>query len=235
MRRIGILSASSGAGSRFFAANFACFLAEEGRRPAVLELAEPGLYDALGMDKRFAGRSFFPQGGPPNPAAGVNWSLIVPDGHPGAEGSPPAAADRGDADELGRFYGRLRLIDHVEGDAVLCLLNGLPERETELYLRDMDASFLIVDPLPSRLLSRGNGLKRPSGEEKAPVPIVNKMNGGVKKHELAAFLGVRTPLEVPLIPAEEIYRAEYACRVPYETKAVRDALRPAFRRIAREL
>ena len=69
MRRIGILSASSGAGSRFFAANFACFLAEEGRRPAVLELAEPGLYDALGMDKRFAGRSFFPQGGPPNPAA----------------------------------------------------------------------------------------------------------------------------------------------------------------------
>ena len=224
MRRIGIVSAAQGAGGRFFAANFACFLAEEGRRPAVLELGGPGLYDVLGMDKRFAGRVFCPQGGAPNVAAGVNWSLIAPD-------AVPPSADDG----LGQFYERLRLIDRVEGDTVICLLTGLAERERDLFLRDMDASFLVVDPLPSRLLSASDPLKTARDGEKRVSLLVNKMNGGVKRHELASFLGVRSYLEIPLVPAEEIYRAEYACRVPYETKAVAELLRPAFRRVLRTL
>ena len=222
MRRIGIVSAARGAGGRFFAANFACFLAEEGRRPAVLELGAPGLYDVLGMDKRFAGRAFCPQGGPPNIAAGVNWSLLAPDAvQPSPEGG------------LERFYERLRLIDRVEGDVVLCLLTGLMERERDLFLRDMDTTFLVIDPLPSRLLSAADPVKLIRDEEKRVSPLVNKMNGGVKRHELASFLGVRSAPEIPLVPAEEIYRAEYACRAPYEAKPVADLLRPAFRRILR--
>ncbi len=263
MRRIGIVSAARGAGGRFFAANFACFLAEEGRRPAVLELGAPGLYDALGMDKRFAGRSFCPQGGPPNVAAGVNWALLVPDGDsPGAAGyrsegesagsdryrsdggsAAAGGTERGAApadpaagiDAMERFYRRLRLIDGVEGDVVLCLLNGLPGRERDLFLRDMDASFLLVDPLPSRLLAAESAIRTVRDEKKRMSPIVNKMNPGVKKHELYAYLGVRTVPEIPLVPPEEIYRAEYACRVPYEAKPVRDALRPPFARILRGL
>ena len=228
MRRIGIVSAAAGAGGRFVAANFACFLAEEGRRPAVLELGSPGLYDVLGMDKRFAGRTFFPRGGPPNPAAGVNWSLIAP----GEDGLP---ADGAPDDAMERFYGRLRLLDRVEGDVVLCLLNGLSERKRTLLLRDMDASLFVIDPLPSRLLSSGLSGKLTAGEENRTLPIVNKMNGGVKRHELAAFLGLRAPLEIPLVPAEEIYRAEYACRIPYESAAVASLLRPAFRKLRKEL
>ncbi len=228
MRRLGVLSAADGAGGRFFAANFACFLAEEGKRPAVLELGGPGLYDVLGMDKRFAGRTFFPQGGPPNIAAGVNWALIGPDAGDGE--APPAGPDA-----MERFYRRLRLIDGVDGDVVLCLLNGLPESERDLFLRDMDASFLLIDPLPSRLLSAEETLFPLPREEKHLIPVVNKMNGGVKKRELLAFLGVRTVFEVPLVAAEEIYRAEYACRIPYEAPGPKELLRPAFRKILRGL
>ena len=258
MRRIGVLSASDGAGGRFVASNLACYLAGEGRRPAVLELGKPGLYDALGMDKRFAGRTFFPQGGPPNVAAGVNWSLIPPDGEAASQASRTESADGGTVplqrrergngetalalpgerngdDAMERFYERLRRIDRVEGDVVLCVLNGMAERERNLFLRDMDVTLLVFDPLPSKLLASCEAVKLARDEEKRVAPIVNKMNGGVKKHELCAFLGVRTAPEVPLVPAEEIYRAEYACRVPYEAKAVAELLRPSFRRIMRSL
>jgi len=222
MRRIGIVSAMCGAGGKFIAANYACFLAEEGEKPAVLELGGSGLYDVLGMDKRFAGRTFFPRGGPPNIAAGVNWSLLLPDSTAGPE-------------SMERFYERLRLIDRTEGTVVLCLLNGLSPAERDLLLRDMDASLLVVDPLPSRLLGTADVLRLSDREEKRILPLVNKMNGGVKRHELTSFLGMRAFPEIPLVPAEEIYRAEYACRVPYESKEVRDLLRPAFRKLRRTL
>ena len=221
MRRIGLVSCTEGAGSRFFAANFACYLAaEEKKSPAVIEFGSGGLYDALGMDKRFAGKTFYPQGGPPNMACGVNWSLKT---------------EKTAADGIEAFYERLRILDRTDGDVILCILNGLADEERELFLRETDVSFLLIDPLPSRLLLAYDFLKREAARKIRPVSIVNKMNPGVRLRQLESYLGETAPLTVPYLAPEEIYRAEYACRVPYESESAAALLKPAFRRIWRAL
>ena len=144
MRRIGICSAAPGAGAKFTAAALACYLAAaEKKDPAVLELGEPGLYDCLGMDKRFAGRRFYPRGGPANQAAGVNWQLLtpVPAAEPRAprdrfaEGAASQFAVRAHNDNqfagrahgggqmaesaAARLHANLRILDRTEGDPVI--------------------------------------------------------------------------------------------------------------------
>jgi len=250
MRKIGICSAAPGAGAKFTAAALACYLAAaEKKDPAVLELGEPGLYDCLGMDKRFAGRRFYPRGGPANRAAGVNWQLLTP--APAAEPRAPRGRfAEGAASEFAgrapgggpmaesaaeRLHRNLRILDRTEGDVVLCLLNGLPEEEKKLFFREMDRLLCVIDPLPSALLQSYDFLQSMSRLQPEPVFLVNKMNPGVRRRELLQSLGGREPLFLPLLPAEELYRAQYACRCPYEQPAAARRLRPALSRLYAQL
>jgi hypothetical protein len=42
--------------------------------------------------------------------------------------------------------------------------------------------------------------------------VFNKLNKGVDIHEAIRFTGVRDYVPFPAIPANALYRAEYACR-----------------------
>ena len=224
MRRIGFVSLTQGAGSRFVAANLACFLAQEVHLdPAVLELGRPGLSDALALDRRFAGKPFDPAGGLPNKAAGVNWQVQAP--------AELQKSGRGETEPLALeppgWYEQLRLMDRVEGDVVLCLWSGsVPELQQE-FLRQMDRTVLVIDPLPSRLLAGWNGSAVPCTD----ITVINKMNKGVKIRQLQSFLERRPCASVPLVPAEHLYRAEYNGCFPYELEPVRQALKQSLQEL----
>ena len=88
--KVGFVGISAGAGVSFLTGCMARYLANTGRHsPAVIELGSGSLYDSCGMDKRFAGRSWFrfyealaenrSIRGVRNMDEGINWILRSPD------------------------------------------------------------------------------------------------------------------------------------------------------------
>ena len=227
MKQIGILSATPGAGAKTVAALFACYLAsEEKKEPAVLELCSNALYNGLGLDKRFAGKDFFAPGGPPNKLWGVNWQL-----------QPKPLLSQITED---RLYRLSQIFRRVEGDVMLCVVNGMPYEEQKTLLADMDYVLLLLDPMPSKILSLpsqrpeifrfiSNQLRQ--GKNARYIPVVNKMNDGVKLYQIQSFLGLSKVTTVPFLDSSLLYRAEYSCRPPYTFGEIQKEAKSSMREL----
>ena len=182
--KIGVLGLSPGAGAGFVASNLARYLAEQdGLHPAVTELGQGGLYDSLGMDKHFAGREFFSfhqaaflnrsLRGRKNEYLGVNWVLM-----------PPKTSGR----EL-TVSQRIRIAGNSAGDPVLYRLTGVPREELRELFWEMDRLILVIDPLPSKILTEYRFLCELRKEDIPFFCVINKWNEGIDRKELSSICG----------------------------------------------
>lgn len=227
--RVGIIGISAGAGAGFITGCLARYLANTGKHePSVVELGTGSLFDSYGMDKRFAGRFWFPfyqalaDGtcirGRRNPDEGINWILRSP------------------KEEKIRlsFEQKIRLTAQAAGDVILCDLSG-EEIDFEL-VKSMDRTLVLIDPMPSRMLAGYGDLCRfRSGEAEAAIYAINKMNRGVNGRQMADFLKLKQPILIPLVDPEFIYNAEYNCRIPYSVREVKKCLQEPMGAIASAL
>jgi hypothetical protein len=218
--KIGVVGLGTGAGTGFVSTCLGRAMADGGDfHPAVIELGRGGLYDSLGMDKRFAGKQFFPFckavsqeqsiRGKSNGQDGVNWMLLPP-------GESCSSLD---------LYRKLRLINNALGDMVICRLAGLEGEHLWRLLWEMDRVLVVIDPLPSSLMAAHDFLceLRVSG---LPLTyIINKYNGGVNRRELMDFLKIKQISFLPMVEPEEVYRAEYTCHTVYDMPLAKGKLK----------
>lgn len=228
--KIGIVGLGPGAGTGFLATSLAKAMTEEADYyPAVLELGYGGLFDCLGMDKRFSDRQFFSFHkavsqdksirGRSNDLDGVNWVLV-----PTGESSQPVDLIR-----------KLRLINNVKGNVVLCRLSGLPEEELWRVLWEMDRVLVVIDPLPSRMLAAYEFLCALRISELPIIYVVNKWNRGINRRELLNYLKLRKLIFMPLVDPEAVYGAEYTCRAVYDMPVAKKQLKALLKALISEI
>ncbi|QAT42583.1 hypothetical protein [Aminipila luticellarii] len=233
--KIGVMGMGNGVGTSFLATAMAKELAKERKRYVTyLEINrnenKTFLYDSLGMDKRFAGRTFVDFydettkgksiAGMVNLDERINWALCVPD--------QKAAIPKKSLEPI----ELCRMINNITGDHILCDItwcNGL-----EQILKEMDVLIFVMDPMPSKLIKEYENLcfmKRCQLSGQKIIWVVNKYNGGVNKREFYDFVRVKQFIKVPFILPEEMYLAEYNCRIPYSLKSVNAVLNQPIRQI----
>ena len=224
--KIAFVGMCAGAGTTTLAFSAAEYLAARSKKTGLsvtmLELdpktsAPAGrAYDKVGIDRRFAGRDFIsfyrlasenkPFIGARNIDGGIGWALRIP----GETGPAPSAATL------------FRLLNNVHGDTIVCdvpaysFFDCAPGRDSLLaLLTEMDKVICIFDPLPSRLLASVRAAEACRALSSSGVKthyVFNKLNSGVDLREAVRFTGVRDYIPFPAIPADIIYKAEYACR-----------------------
>jgi hypothetical protein len=230
--RIGFIGISGGAGTTFLTVCLARFLANTRKLdPAVVELGKGSIYDSIGMDKHFAGRDFFgffkalEEGksirGRKNMDEGINWIIRSPE-------------------ELPLFLSyeqKLRLINSVAGNVILYDFSGC-DKDYQSFLELMDQIIVIIDPLPSKMLEGYQTLCRLKAFEISGGEViytVNKHNKGINQREMHDFLKIRNPYIIPMVSMENIYTAEYTCKIPYSLGEVKSILYEPIRKIAEQL
>lgn len=230
--KIGIISTSNHSGVSFLTTILAAYFAEQKKiTPAVLELGSGSLYYSLGIEKYFSGRSFISVFEEEknqenvrniwNLHKGINWALQTPQ----------------DYRKNYNFINKFRLIYNVPGDLLLCDFSGCKvglsgkniERnqldETWQLLREMDHIFLVIDPLPSKLLE---GSEQFAHYQLSRLPIkivINKDNQGVQHKELQNYLQTKDVIWIPYLQPELLYEAEYRCLEPYGMDKIKDTLK----------
>ena len=202
--RLAVIGACRGAGCSFVSLRALQKGLYEGHTPEGLrtlcELGSPYFYTALGFDKRFAGRSFCDYSSHGrhelNMEMGYNWYLRKAD-----------QKGKKDAEILRSFY-------NAAGAFVVYDCSGLMDEEV-LYdvLEESDRIYLVIDPLPTRLISSQGFIEEIRTSFPKSELVVNKYAKGIHKGELSAFLGTRSYHAEPFMPIERIYKAEYNCRL----------------------
>ncbi len=227
--KVGVAGISETAGASFLTGCLARYLSNTKKHmPAVVELGSGSLFDSYGMDKRFAGRSYFhfyqtleenkSIRGVRNMDEGINWILKTPQ-----EDGIQLTCDQ-----------KLQLVSHAKGDIVLCDLSGSNKLEFPL-LRNMDQIIAVIDPMPSKMLS-GYGLLCNIKEYEANggnvIYVVNKFNRGVNRRQMLDFLKLKNHIVLPLVPTETIYTAEYNCKIPYTLNEIKSLMQKPMEEIA---
>ena len=202
--RIGVAGGFPGAGASFTAGLIALQLASEKRSVCLCEPEGHYFYTALGMDRRFESRGFQSlvksiESGRPvrhvkNTELGINWMLRSPDEK---RSLSPA--------EL------FRLTAMPPGDICIIDCSGLSGDLLFGLLAETDCAVLVCDPLPTKLIPAFGSIERLRLSFPEAVMVADRMNGGVHRAELKRFLGGRSFIELPALPAEAVYRAEYNC------------------------
>jgi len=207
-----VCSPQEGSGVTLTSLALACALSE-GSSVCFAEAGKPYVFDAFGMGKAFLLSGFtdyyrlfsenkaFP--GPANLWRGIFWAV-----RPGAAELPASGMET--ADEI------LRFAEKLPGDYTVLDCSGLEGLLLEGVLSGADTVYLVVDPLPGKLLPASPRLQRLRYAYPGAVLVVNRMNPGVHKRELDAYLGTSSYLALPDIGAQTIYRAEYACTLPWD-------------------
>ena len=211
-RIVAVCSPQRGSGVTLTALALACALSEE-CSVCFAEAGKPYVFDACGMAKTFLLSGFtdyyqlFADGkpfpGPSNLWRGVHWAV-----RPGS--LPPLQPALNTADDI------LRFAEKLPGSVTMLDCSGLEDLLLEGVLAGADKVYLVVDPLPGKLLPASPRLQRLRYAFPAAVLVVNRMNPGVHKRELDAYLGTSSYLALPDIGAETVYRAEYACALPWD-------------------
>lgn len=211
-RIVSVCSPTPGSGVTLTGLALACVMAQ-GASVCFAEAGKPYVFDAFGMGKTFLLSGFtdyfqlFSEGKPfPAPSnlwRGVSWAV-----RPGfADSLPPKLQT---ADEI------LRFAEKLPGSYTVLDCSGLDGSLLEGVLAGSDRVWLVVDPLPGKLLPASPALQRLRYAFPGAVLAVNRQNPGIHKRELDAYLGTSDYLALPDIGAETIYRAEYACVLPWD-------------------
>lgn len=220
--KIGIVGISNHSGVSFLTGCLARYLANTGKHsPVVVEFGKGSLFDSYGMDKRFAGRSYFQFyatlkqnksiRGKKNMDEGVNWLLRSPD----------------EQKIKLTFEQNLRLVNHGKGDLILCDFSGNQVLNRQLLL-NMDRIIAVIDPMPSKMLEGHHLLccikDMEQNGEAAVIYVINKFNIGVNRRQMLNYLNIKKPVMIPLVKSEPIYTAEYNCKIPYTLNEVKNVL-----------
>ncbi len=201
-RKIAVVPAEYGAGASFVAAQTAMHL---GGRVTLAELGNPYFYLSLDMEKQFCGRqfSFFEECSDKsyseieNTLFNINWLVRRPD----AEGDV-------------EYKRLLKLLSFPPEGSLILDYSRVCEDMVIESLSEMDQIYLVLDPLPSRLIGSSTFIEKIRLLFPSALVIVNKMNRGVHKNELRRFLGNCEIKEIPFYPPQIIYKAEYNCCLP---------------------
>ena len=226
--KVGIVGISNHAGVSFLTRCLARFFANTGKsKPAVVEFGRGSLFDSYGMDKRFAGRSYFQFSyaltqnksirGRKNMDEGINWLLRSPD----------------EQKLKLTFEQKLSLANHGKGDLILCDFSGNQELDIQL-LQAMDQVIAVIDPMPSKMLEGYHLLHCIKDMEQngvAVVYVINKFNKGVNRRQMLEYLNIKKPIIIPLIKAELLYTAEYNCKIPYPMNEAKNILQKPLKEI----
>lgn len=239
--KIGIVGMSRGAGASFIATSVAKELSLlKKKRIAFVEGCKnvdenrgAHLYDSLGMDRRFVGRTFtdfydevkrgMSINGRINLDEGINWVLYVP--------QSIGEHDCEQNEELTNLKFA-SLINNVVADVVICDLNEYAKDND--ILMEMDFILFVIDPLPSKLISGYTSLcriKKLILENKKVVFLLNKDNEGINRGELLDFIRINPKISIPLLGQEKIYTAEYNCKIPYTQKELNVLIKPQIKEI----
>ncbi len=226
--KIGVAGVGKKAGTSLVATSLAKELSKnKTRRTAFVEIPayEEGksyIYDSLGMDKRFAGKIFFDfyeeiQEGKNikelvNLDERINWALDVPQKY--------------------KTHQKLKnielchLINNITADQVICDMSEIVSMDS--VIKEMDLIVAVIDPLPSKLIGAYPQLcylKKCQLDGQPVIWVVNKYNEGINKRELNGFIKIKNYIKIPLIPLEQLYSAEYSCKLPYSVKSIAEVLR----------
>ena len=200
-KRIGIVSSCRGAGGTFYCSQMAL---KSQNSAYIVELGESNYYLAYGMERRFLGQK-----------------LVFCD---------QAASTEKVADSFVKMFGLYYLVRDPKAQKTLsyeqlCKLILFAPKGDVFYdfsgvagdlvlslISEMDEVYIVIDPLPTRLLKSAQFLEKLKLTYPKAKLVVNKMNRGVHKPELKRFLGSDF-LEVPAYPIEKIYSAEYNCTI----------------------
>ena len=218
-QRTAVAGASPGCGVSFvsglLAAGIACLPGAENEAGSctLAELGTPYFYTALGIEKRFAdgGFIFYEDALEKrrslltvrNSFRGLDLMLRRPD----ASGFAPAIC-----------------ACKMPGQQVVFDLSGFSEDALEEVLAETDRIFIVVDPLPSKLLPAEKRLRRLLLKYPDAKLIVNRMNRAVPSAELRRFLG-GSFIGLPFIDPALIYKAEYGCELFAHCSAAKDLIR----------
>ncbi|MHC1721639.1 MAG: hypothetical protein AB9836_00395 [Aminipila sp.] len=233
--KIGVTGMESAVGKSFIATSLAKELSRDKEKHiAYVEISGTNkltfLYDSLGMDKRFAGRVFYDfyseiaEGrsiaGLINLDERINWALCVP------QNNKKIKEKKLEAIEF------CRLINNVTADIIICDISQCDGFEQ--ILKEMDVIIFVIDPLPSKLIAAYDQLclmKKGQLEGRNTIWVVNKYNDGINKREFYDFIRIKRFVKVPVVLQEQIYLAEYNCKLPYSLKLIAESLAQPIRQI----
>ena len=211
-RTVAVCSPMRGSGVTLTAAALACAMAEESSA-SFLETGQPYVFDAFGMGKHFLLSGFTdfyrtfqeekPFRGPENLWHGVHWAVL-----PGVIPLPAPLPQS--AKEWMRFAERL------PGRTTVLDCSGMEESLLTGILDRADSVYIVVDPLPGKLLPAAAALQRLRCAYPQSILAVNRMNRGVHRRELDEYLGTSGYLCLPDLGTETVYKAEYACVFPWD-------------------
>lgn len=240
--KIGVIGMAHGAGASMVATALAKELSKsKDKRIAFVEgiksaKGEVQLYDSLGMDKRFLGKTyinFFDEiergisiNGKVNLDERINWALWL----------PKEMREDGEGKRRVSSLKFLSLINNIVSDIVICDLNDYAEDEE--VLMEMDIVVFVIDPLPSRLIAGYEKLchiKKIRLFDKRIIFVLNKENIGVNRSELLDCLRLKPDLKLPLLPSEAIYEAEYNCKIPYAERKITSLLGEGIETLVKSL
>nr|WP_315023317.1 hypothetical protein [uncultured Aminipila sp.] len=233
--KIGVTGMESAVGKSFIATALAKELSRDKEKHiAYVEISGINkltfLYDSLGMDKRFAGRTFhdfYTEIAEGRSIAGlinlderINWALCVP------QNNEKIKKRKLETIEL------CRLINNVTADSIICDIGQCDG--VEQILKEMDVIVFVIDPLPSKLIAAYNQLchmKKYQLEGQTIIWVVNKYNDGINKREFYDFIKIKHFIKVPVVSQAQIYLAEYNCKLPYSIKSIAESLTEPVRQI----
>lgn len=201
--RIAVLSATRGAGG-----SFVCHQKAQKNKTDtfVVELGEANDFFAFGMEKRFAGKKIhYSDDGLSGSASkdefnemfGINWLV-----------RNPMTVNSLTQEDI------YKLVLFAPKGAVYYDFSGVDENICISLLSEMNQAFLVIDPLPSKLLKAASFIEKVKLVYPNCVFVINKMNKGVHKAELTRFLGGGKIEEYPAKALDKLYAAEYNCVLP---------------------
>lgn len=225
--RVAVCGASEKAGVSFVCGLLAAAMAAE-YRVTLAELGKPYFYTALGMEKRFASRPFafytsLIDNGKSlksvyNVGESINWAVRHP-------------RDRVQLEPSSLF----RCFSTIPGEIILFDCSGLEAGLAKSILAEADVRLVVVDPMPTSLFEAFGFLEDVRLRFPNSVIVINKMNDGVHKGELARFLGTKENVSIPLVSQELLYKAEYNSMLPYSVQGIREETEGAVRLLTEKI
>ncbi len=227
---IGVVGLSAGAGSTFVATSLAHLLSrDKGKSVAFVEAAEymrigdesrSRLFDAMGMDKRFALREYTDIFEAAERGESIRQIMNI-DNH--VNWAVPMQKGKGDEAVVAR------VLSGIAGDIIICDIGSSFFGEAlKGILGSMDFIICVADPAPSALIAGENRLSliRQSMMRSSikGFMLVNKMSAGVDRRAVRKFLGSGETLTIDALSTAEIQSYEYSCRIPAESRAIREKL-----------
>ncbi len=225
---IGIAGMSPGAGCTFLtmllAEELASSMLPGNPQITVLSLEDASIYNSLGMKERFKDRLFTDAAElkdleirePVNMDEGISWAVSSPESEAGflLPGEKAATARS------------------LPGDFILWDMGCRELRPVLRQARDtLDTLILVIDPLPSALLTGYANLDTVRGSACPVIFLLNKWNLGVDQASVLDYLEVEDPVLMSMMDTALIYRAEFACENPYREREIREMAADTMREL----